>query len=391
VRRQWVDWERAAEVRDAARGWRQARAIDEPTEERIRAAFPDPTITSSLTWRVLTACMVTAVILFGFGAVVLAIEPWRSGFPMLLFAGAVACLVVTELLEASPRHARRGGAGATGFWTVALFLAGLLLFLDNVARVRFDDAVETALVAGALAWGAACWRWGSPVFGGLAGVSLLLALQRLPYGRGLWLLGGAALAAFATRCMDRASWAPSHRRAAMVLGVIGVAATYAAVNAYSLDEHLVEGLGRLRTPRGPWPPAQVALSAVGTAVIPVLLLGFGLASRRAIALDAGIVTLTLSLVTLRHYVHVGPLWAALTASGAALVVLASIVERALRRATGGEIRGFTADRLFSDEQRQRAFQIIPVVATLTPGAAPGQKDFAGGGGRFGGGGASEKF
>jgi uncharacterized membrane protein YgcG len=81
----------------------------------------------------------------------------------------------------------------------------------------------------------------------------------------------------------------------------------------------------------------------------------------------------------------------LTASGAALVVLALIVERGLRRATGGEIRGFTADPLFSDEQRQRAFQIIPVVATLTPGAAPGQKDFAGGGGRFGGGGASEKF
>jgi uncharacterized membrane protein YgcG len=105
------------------------------------------------------------------------------------------------------------------------------------------------------------------------------------------------------------------------------------------------------------------------------------------------VLLALSLVTLRHYVHIAPLWAMLTLSGAALVVLTLAVERALRRAPDGDIVGFTADPLFSDERRQHALQIVPVVAAFTP-APPGpaeEKGFAGEGGRFGGGGASEKF
>jgi len=67
------------------------------------------------------------------------------------------------------------------------------------------------------------------------------------------------------------------------------------------------------------------------------------------------------------------------------------VARALRRAPGGEVAGFTADPLFSDEQRQRALQVIPVVATFTPGPAAAEKGFGGEGGRFGGGGATEKF
>jgi len=110
-------------------------------------------------------------------------------------------------------------------------------------------------------------------------------------------------------------------------------------------------------------------------------------------LDTGIVLLALSLVTLRHYVHLAPLWAVLTLSGALLLVLALAVERALRRAAGGEIAGFTADPLFSDERRQRALQIVPVAAAFTPApSAPAEeKGFAGEGGRFGGGGATEKF
>ena len=54
-----VAWERAAEVREAAQGWRRVGAIDAPTEQAIREAYPDPCITPSAVWRVLTAGMVT--------------------------------------------------------------------------------------------------------------------------------------------------------------------------------------------------------------------------------------------------------------------------------------------------------------------------------------------
>ena len=76
-------------------------------------------------------------------------------------------------------------------------------------------------------------------------------------------------------------------------------------------------------------------------------------------LDTGIVLLALSLVTVRHYVHVAPLWVVLALSGALLVVLALAVERALRRAPAGEVAGFTADPLFLDERRQQALQLVP--------------------------------
>jgi hypothetical protein len=227
----------------------------------------------------------------------------------------------------------------------------------------------------------------------LSALSLFLFLGRMPYGRVLWVLVGAALAGLPARRLDEASWAPSHRRAAAVLVVAGVVAAYAAVNVYSFEAQLLEYLGfgarRIVPSRG-----LVVLSAFATAVVPPAVLVWGARSRRTFLLDTGIVLLALSLVTLRHYVHIAPLWAMLILSGAVLVILALAVERALRRAPAGDIAGFTADPLFSDDRRQHALQIVPVVAAFTsaaPGPAAQEKDFTGGGGKFGGGGAGEKF
>jgi hypothetical protein len=126
-------------------------------------------------------------------------------------------------------------------------------------------------------------------------------------------------------------------------------------------------------------------------VVPLAVLAWGARSRRTFLLDTGIVLAALSLVTLRHYVHLAPLWTVLIVAGAALVIAALVVERALRRAREREIAGFTAEPLFSDERRQHALQIVPVVAAFTPAAATDRPGFAGEGGKFGGGGATEKF
>jgi hypothetical protein len=83
----------------------------------------------------------------------------------------------------------------------------------------------------------------------------------------------------------------------------------------------------------------------------------------------------------------------LIAAGALLIGVALAVERALRARPGGELAGFTADALFSDEHRQRLLQAVPIVATFTPASAPPAtpEGFSGQGGRFGGGGASDRF
>jgi len=393
MRPEAIGWERAAEVDSAARGWRRAGAIDEATHQRIREAFPDPCVTPGAVWRVLTGGMVAAIVLCTFAAAALGL--WRSStaIQILLLLWAAACLVASEVLEASPGSARRGAAGATSVLGVGFFLLGLGLVLVESVRLHGDDAIDLLLVAAVLTCGLAAWRWGSPLFAGLGGVVLFCSLARLPHGRILWLLAGAALTGLAAWGLDEVRLAPSHRIGAAVLTVVGIGAVYAAANVYSLDEASLEHLARLAPGREDLPRGARLAAAAATALLPLAVLAWGLRSRRTFLLDTGIVLLALSLVTLRQYVHVAPLWVVLILAGALLVVLALAVERALRRARDGEIAGFTADPLFSDERRQQVLQIVPVVAAFTPEARTPAPDpgFAGEGGRFGGGGAQEKF
>ena len=141
------------------------------------------------------------------------------------------------------------------------------------------------------------------------------------------------------------------------------------------------------------PRGAFLAAALATVLLPLAVFAWGLRSRRTFVLDTGIVLLALSLVTLRHYVHVAPLWVVLALSGALLIVLALAVERALRRAPAGEVAGFTADPLFSDERQQQMLQVVPVVTAFTPPTVTPTQDpgFTAEGGRFGGGGAQEKF
>jgi hypothetical protein len=394
MRPESIAWERAAEVRDAADGWRRAGAIAAPTHEAIRNAYPDPCVTPSAVWRALTAVMVTVVVLCSFGAFALATRPREVGLSLLLWLFGVACVVATERLEVSPRLARRGAAGAAAFWGSLLFLAGLGLLLHQIPAIPGEDALRLFLLTSALTWAAACWRWGSPLFAGLSVASLFVLLAQVPFGRVLWIVVGVVLAGFAARRLDDGALAPSHRRAAMVVLLAAVAALYVALNIYSLDHDLLQRLRPLAPPRVVPSAVLFAGAAVATAVLPLGVLAWGWRSRRTVLLDAGIVLVALSLVTLRYYVHVAPLWAVLLVSGATLVALALAVERALRRVPGGEQAGFTTDTLFSDDRGQQVLQVVAVAGTLTPAAAAAasaDKSFVPGGGASGGAGASGKF
>jgi hypothetical protein len=389
-------WERAAEVREAAQGWRRVGTIDEATLRLIETRYPDPCVTPSVLWRVLTAGMVSAVLLCVLGALWIAtgLEQVTGGPSVLLLVLAVASFVATEHLERSPRLARRGAAGATAFWGIVFLLVGLGLLLEEILKVRLDMALDMVALASVLAWGLASRRWGNPFFAGLSAASLSVFLARVPPGRALWVVGGVVLVGLASRRLDEPRRAPSARRSAAVLVVVGLAAVYVGANVYSLDARLLEQLRHVVPPRTAPGPGVFVLAAVTTAALPVVVLLWAVRSRRTFLLDTGIVLLALSLVTLRHYVHVAPRWVVLTVSGAAIGALALAVERMLRRGPDGERAGYTADALFSDERRQRVLEIVPVAATFTPVAvapAAAPEGVAGRGGAFGGAGASEKF
>jgi uncharacterized membrane protein YgcG len=99
-----------------------------------------------------------------------------------------------------------------------------------------------------------------------------------------------------------------------------------------------------------------------------------------------------SLVTLRFYVHVAPLWTVLILGGAAALALAAALRRYLDAGAGRERRGLTADALFTEGDGRGALELAAAAVSLSPDARPATAPgFEPGGGRYGGGGASGRY
>ena len=103
-----------------------------------------------------------------------------------------------------------------------------------------------------------------------------------------------------------------------------------------------------------------------------------------------------SLVTLRFYIHVAPLWVILTGSGAGAIALALGVRRWLDSSPAKERGGFTAEHLFEESRRKRLLETAAILSSFTPAArelhdSSGGGGFDGGGGESGGAGATGEF
>ncbi|HQR47292.1 MAG TPA: hypothetical protein PK598_14925, partial [Thermoanaerobaculia bacterium] len=164
MRAETASLERAAAVRAAARGWRTAGTIDQPTEEAIGTEFPDPRVRPSPVWRVLTFLFVTVLVLGVFGAFSLSGLRGLAGLAFLCLAAGAALVVATEVQEQTPSLARRGGAGATAFWAGLYLTSAAALFFGEVLHLRGEIGFEIVVAISVLVWGAASWRWGTAIF-----------------------------------------------------------------------------------------------------------------------------------------------------------------------------------------------------------------------------------
>jgi len=386
MRAAWIAAERDSEVRHAARAWRRAGAIDDATLAAVEARYAAPWPPFSPVWSGLTFIFVSIAVV---GVFVFLASGFRSVGPVS-FLLAAGLPFVTERLRASPSAAAAASGGAAAFW------AASCLFLGVADLYRFGPAAITpALAAAALAFGLGTWRWGYPAFALFASVFVFLLLARSVEGRLLWLVAGALLAAACLPLLDRPALSPSHRTGAAAALSVAVAALYSAVNLHSLDHGSIESLFRWRDQTVPVPLPLRAAAALATAALPAALILFGIRSRRRLLLDLGMAAAALSLVTLRYYVRLAPLWVLLTLAGAALIGLALGVHRWLDRSPGRQRRGFTGDALYEDEDRQRALSVAATALTLGPEpASPAKTEpgaFRGGGGVSGGGGSSGSF
>ena len=395
MRAAWVESERQTEVRDAAVAWARVGAIDAGALARIEEFTPKAYRRVGPIFRALVFFFLSAAVLalFGFWMAVNGSGTRSLGISSLVLAVALA--VATEFQLGSRALSPYGGAGGLAFWAGVFALIGASYALHEIDP-RQAAILTGWLAASTLVWALACWRWGVWLFGLFAAISFFLFLARLPQGRALWLIVGLVVAWVSASQLDRASLAPPHRAAFGAALCVCLAAAYAAVNRYSLDRRLIEELrdhGTLPPATGETTSLQI-LSALATALLPLALLAWGLRSRRVLVLNAGLVLGALSLVTLRFYVHIAPLWIVLAVSGALLALAALAVQRVLMNAEGQELHGFTARPLFRDESRN--LQAAAVVLAFTPSAqagAPSERgsEFRGGGGDGGGGGASDSF
>src|SRR5262249_45295598 len=123
--------DRFKDVRDAARAWRRAGAIDEPTLAAVEAAYPDDRRRLGPALRTLTFVFTTIGVIALAGFLVVGVH-WNErdfgGFFLvygLLLAGA------TEWQLVSGRRSQAGTEAATGFVGLGSILGGTLMLLDQ--------------------------------------------------------------------------------------------------------------------------------------------------------------------------------------------------------------------------------------------------------------------
>jgi hypothetical protein len=388
VKKAWVHAERDSEVRQAARAWRKAGAIDDRALARAEELFPAPWPDPTLVWRVLAFFFVS----FAVGAVFASIvSAWHEhSVAAAAFVLAVLLAAAAEGLRPSESGAASASGAAAAFWSVTCLLIG-----SWDAAGWHDRGLTILLAVGAVAWAAAAWRWGYPAFALFSSASFFLFLARFAGGRALWFVLGAALAAACVPLLDRPALAPSARRSAAGALAVCLTAVYVAVNPYSLEQDVVESIAHPGASAVGRSAAVYTLAALGVVILPLFLLAWGIRSRRALIVDLAAVFTALSLATLRYYMHIEPIWAVLAVAGAGSIALALLLHRWLDRAPGRERRGFTADALFESEDKQQALGTVGTALALAPDAGgppkPEPGAFQGGGGVSGGGGSSESF
>lgn len=386
----WISEERNRLVQEAARAWHGAGAIDAAALETVAEVYPCRRQHLSPLLKGLAVFFVSMAVLAFVGASGMmlfagsGIRP-ALGFFYLVIAGGLA-FSADWLRGAS--HTLAAGADATvAFWSAAVFVAGFVILFSI-------DSNRVMLIVAGLAFAAAACRWGFALTAVLGAAFLFLFAGCFEPGRAFWLAGGIPVAILAGLGLDREDIAAAYRRCLAGVMAVGLAAAYAAMNTYSLDERLIEELSGSRYSSGTPHPASFLLAALATALLPAAVLAWGLLTRRKLLLLLGIGFTVLSLLTLRAYVHVAALWVVLLAAGGVLIFLSAGLNRFLTRAPGGERFGYTAAPLFEAEEQQRLIQAAAFAAGYSsPAAKPSEAEpagFTGHGGGFDGGGATGK-
>jgi hypothetical protein len=386
--------ERRAAVRDAARGWRRAGLIDEATTAAIEGAYPDDRRRLGPVFRSLAFLFTLFAGFSAYAFFLAALRPSADVAATLALLIGVGLWSATEGLKGPMRVADAGVESATG-------LAGLLFMTGASVYVIFETlriperlGLRWLLLTIAALATLSVLRWGSTVSAGLAACALGLLLVQFPAARLTWIVAALVLAPLALYGSQSARLPPSQRRCCAVVLILALVGLYAALHIGSWDGQLLERdwVGSRSWHDSGQPGLPRAFFKLTTTLVPLAILGYAVATRRRLLLGVGLALGVASLITLRLYVHIAPLWVILSASGAGLILLALALRRWLDGGGGQERAGWTVRALRGPEAGTRAAEIGVAVVAATPSAnAPESPRFESRGGRSGGGGASADF
>lgn len=382
--------DRMQAVREAARDWQRAGWIGQEGRLTIDSMYPDDRVRTGPAFRTLFFVLTLGGVV---GAVGIAYAQTHSHILAAVVAcmAGAACALATDYML-GPLKRRQGGIEA------ALSLAAIVNLIIGAAILLYEineypDRLNLTLLMFFLALlsGAAAWRWGFWPYAALSAYALFSGILALPAGRLLWVLGLLVSYRRLNVGCDAESLTPSHRKSAAAFLTVAIVALYAAVHVFILDPgRMLLGLGLAGGNPGELPRW---LTIPLTALVPVAVFVVGVIERRRLFINLGFILAVASLLTLRYYFHLAPPWLLLTGSGILLLAAAAGLRRFLDSGRGRERFGFTAMPSGEDPGKRRAAEILAGVAVLTPGlpAAAEKPQFKGGGGEFGGGGASGEF
>jgi hypothetical protein len=353
----------------------------------IESRYPHDRVAKAPVWRALIFLFSCVILGSLFGLAVALNRPSRDGMTVLMVFFGIALAVATEFQQGPLRFDGTGGEAATSCLSLAFLIGAAASVLESPASPSWPGWI---LLLAAMLFAGGWWRWGFPLYAVFSAASLFFGISALvPLPRLAWIAAAGLLAASCGRFRERSGLAPAQRAGMSGALAVALAAAYAAVNLNSFDRGAIEELrpgpaaGRLA-----WPFVR-GLSIAATVIFPIAAVAAGAKRRSRLLIDLGIGFGALSLVTLRAYVRLGPLWLVVTEAGVGLVLLAFSAERFLERGPGRERRGLTAEPLFEDAGRAQVLSAAAAAATFAPEArsAGPEKGLSAGGGGFGGGGA----
>jgi hypothetical protein len=206
VKRAWADAARADEVRGAARGWAEAKAIDSSTLAAVESAYPDARVRIHPAWRVLVfliACV--AIVGLHFGVFHRSVsDTWPTAMT------AAALLAATEWLRGT-RFSGTGADAASSFLAYLFAIAGAFMVIQDVWKAGTETSFDIVLGFSFVLTALFAWRWGFWAFAAVSAASLCVLAARLPPGRLIWFVLSLALLAMTDGLRDRESIAPPHR------------------------------------------------------------------------------------------------------------------------------------------------------------------------------------